>query len=52
MLGTAHLNELFAVGVGPHAQGAEGNVILPHVYAQRNGAAQLDGTEWRPVLTL
>ena len=52
VLGAAHLDELLAVGVGPHAQGAEGDVVLPHVYAQRNGAAQLDGTEWRPVLTL
>ena len=52
MLGAAHLDEFLAVSVGPHAQGAEGNVVLPHVYAQRNGAAQLDGTEWRPVLTL
>ena len=52
VLGAAHLDELLAARVGPHAQGAEGDVVLPHVYAQRNGAAQLDGTEWGSVLTL
>ena len=50
--GAVHLDELLAVGVRPDAQRAEDDVVPPHVYGQRNGAAQLDGTERTSVLRL
>ena len=50
--GASHLDELLAVGVRPDAQRAEDDVVAPHVDTQRNGAAQLDGTEWGSVLGL
>ena len=46
----AHLDELLALRVRPDAQGAEDDIVAPHIDAQRNGAAQLDGTERTSVL--
>ncbi len=47
----AHLDKLFAGLVGPDAQGAERD-LAPNIYRQRDGAAQLDGTEWISIVLL
>ena len=47
-----HLDKLLAVGIGPHPQRAERDVVVPDIDAQRDDAAQLGGAEWSPVLLL
>ena len=52
VLGAAHLDELLPVGIGPHPQRAEGDVVVPNIDAKRDDAAQLGGAEWSSVLLL
>ena len=47
-----HLDKLLAVGIGPHPQRAERDVVIPDIDAQRDDAAQLGGAEWSSVLLL
>ena len=50
LAGPLHGEKLFSPLVGPDAQGGTHGVLSPDVYAQYDGAAQLDGTEGTSVL--
>ena len=50
LAGPLHGEKFFSPLVGPDAQGGAHGVLSPDVYAQYDGAAQLDGTEGTSVL--